>query len=389
MNSIDLVIIGFTILAIIRGVQIGFFRQALSLAGFFSGLLAGSWASAALADMAGDPALRVLMTFILTLGMAMALSSFGEGLGRRLQEGVKIPWLRSLESGLGVVLSVSLVLVSAWMFAALFGRLPTGNLAQRVDESVILRTADAVLPPAPSVFARLDRMFNPGLFPNVFVDREPNSAPIDPPSSPVVRAAAAKAQASTVKIIGLGCGGIGAGSGFITEGNLVITNAHVVAGARNPLVIEGDDQLVAEPIWFNPELDVAILRVDGLDGPPLQLLNNEVGRGTAGAVLGYPGGGRLTVSGAAVLQRHMALGRNIYDRGLVYREVYELQTTVEQGNSGGPFVLPDGTVAGLIFGKSTVSDSRGYAITSDRVIEELEQARAQNRTVDTGVCVMH
>ena len=58
------------------------------------------------------------------------------------------------------------------------------------------------------------------------------------------------------------------------------------------------------------------------------------------------------------------VGRDIYGRGEVTRRLYELQADVAPGNSGGPFVLPNGKVAGVVFANSVVEDHVGYAIVS-------------------------
>ena len=54
--------------------------------------------------------------------------------------------------------------------------------------------------------------------------------------------------------------------------------------------------------------------------------------------------------------------------GLTVRNVYELDADVRPGNSGGPLVLPDGEVVGVVFSRSTVDPSIGYALTSPDVL---------------------
>lgn len=84
-------------------------------------------------------------------------------------------------------------------------------------------------------------------------------------------------------------------------------------------------------------------------------------RGQPGATLGYPGdrGGRAEYGPAAVQQRLNATGLDIYGRDTVTREVYELRASVRQGDSGGPFVLPNGRVGGVIFAASTTNGGTG------------------------------
>ena len=77
------------------------------------------------------------------------------------------------------------------------------------------------------------------------------------------------------------------------------------------------------------------------------------------AALGYPGGGALTVMPAAVSGRYQAIGFDIYDEGRVRREILELRAAIERGDSGGPLILENGTVGGVIFAESRTNETSG------------------------------
>jgi S1-C subfamily serine protease len=139
-------------------------------------------------------------------------------------------------------------------------------------------------------------------------------------------------------------------------------------------------------VVFDPRLDVAVLYVLNTPGPPLRLDSQEVDRGTPGAVLGYPGGGPLDPEPAAIRRELHAVGRDIYGNSVVERNVYELQAKVRPGNSGGPFVLKGGVVAGVVFAASTTEGNVGYALTSREVIPKLREARGQTDPVSTRGC---
>jgi S1-C subfamily serine protease len=81
------------------------------------------------------------------------------------------------------------------------------------------------------------------------------------------------------------------------------------------------------------------------------------------------------------------VGRDIYGRGRVRREVYELQAEVRPGNSGGPFVEADGTVLGVVFAGSTTDPGIGYALASTEVEPLVERAEGRTAPVPTGPCL--
>jgi S1-C subfamily serine protease len=190
-----------------------------------------------------------------------------------------------------------------------------------------------------------------------------------------------------VKIVGPACGGIQEGSGFVAGPDLVVTNAHVVAGVARPVVIDGAGRHPAAALLFDPATDVAVLRTAGLAGSPLELHPNTAGPGAGGAVLGYPGGGPFDVEPAVVLARFEAIGRDIYSRGLVARQVYQLESRIRPGNSGGPFVDTEGRVVGVVFSRSLLRDDIGFALTAPEIAPRLERARAASRPVSTGACM--
>src|SRR4029453_4298068 len=91
--------------------------------------------------------------------------------------------------------------------------------------------------------------------------------------------------------------------------------------------------------------------------------------------------------GAAFRGAMDAVGRDIYSQEEVRRRIYEPQATVHAGSSGGPFVLPDGSVAGIIFGASLADHDLGYAITSPSLLPLVERAEDRTQAGDTGRCL--
>ena len=177
------------------------------------------------------------------------------------------------------------------------------------------------------------------------------------------------------------------GSGFVVAPGYVLTNAHVIAGGRTIRVSSATGRYDATPVVFDPELDVALLRVPDLLAPPLQLAGDAPKRGTPAAVLGYPGGGPLRIVAAAVADTYPALGRDIYATEHVRRDIVEIRSDIERGNSGGPLMLPDGTVGGVVFAEARTDDEVGYALASRAVSERIAPAVGRTEPVATGECL--
>lgn len=384
---IDALIIAFIIFSVYRGREVGFARQALSAIGFLGGIVFGAWLQQHVVSDAMSATERSLTALTVTLGSALVGLSIGEYLGIQTKRKVKPGRINRYDNLLGSGLAVLSILFSFWLLSAAINGLALPKLNEKFDESRIIMTLESALPNAPTFISNLANFINPNGFPQVFIGSGPTPrTDINLPALGELRPAVEATRDSVVKIEGEGCGGIVDGSGFVASSGFVVTNAHVIAGIKNPYVKDVNGSRRATPVWFNPNMDFAVLRVSGLAGKPLQLTRSSSPVGTPGAVLGYPNGGNFNVSLAAILDQFTASGRNIYDRGNVEREVYEIKASVVPGNSGGPLVNKEGSVMGVVFAQSTDHDGVGYALTSDQVRPSLEKAVAQNRAVGTGQC---
>lgn len=385
---VDLGIIGVLGLAAVHGVTQGAALQVLSFGGFWIGLLLGAALAPVTQKLVQTPFAGAFVSLVTLLGLALVGGAVGRYFGTHAWSALQRRKLGKADAAAGGVVSVIAARMAVWLVALLLAAGPTRQVARAVHDSAIVRTLINRLPPAPSVFARLQAFIGTTPFPRVFEGLEPIPAgPVDGPGNAVVQAAVSAAGASTVRVTGLGCGGIQTGSGFVVApGNLVVTNAHVVAGIDSPQVEDGAGSHRSVPVLFDDQLDLAVLRTSGLAGRPLPILNGEAGRGQGGAVMGYPGGGRFNAVAAAVLRRFFATGRDIYNANTTRREVYQLQSQIRQGNSGGPFVKEDGTVLGVVFAASTTQGDVGYALTSKEIGPRVQQAQAAGGPVNTGSC---
>jgi S1-C subfamily serine protease len=172
----------------------------------------------------------------------------------------------------------------------------------------------------------------------------------------------------------------------VADKDLVVTNAHVVAGIARPQVVDQFGTYFATPVWFNPKLDVAILRVSGLPDPPLKISSKVLPDRDAVVIMGFPKGGQLTAEDAVVIDHVTAIGRDIYNQGIVSRNIYEVQADVEPGDSGGPLLAPDGTVAGVTFAKSVSQDNVGYSLLINQIQPIIAKAGQKYNRVSTNSC---
>jgi len=388
VNLLDIAIILLLVTALVRGMDVGFVRQACSTIGFFIGLFAGAWLQGKLIVVAHSPGTKALLSLAVMLVCIAAFVTAGEIIGGRLKhrlKGVRIA--DTFDRVLGSVIAGITMLLAIWICAAIFRpALPGGGQAQ-IAGSRIITSLNGVLPPAPKIIAGLGHLIDPNSFPQVFTGLEPRIRS-DPPLPDLgeLNAAVQKTWVSTVKVQGEGCGGIVDGSGFVAGDGLVVTNAHVVAGVAHPSIIDIGGKHDAKVIAFDPELDIAILRADGLRGDPLTLQTHVASDGTPAAALGYPGGGEFTAKPAVVLDSFQARGKDIYNQQDSTREVYSIKADIQNGNSGGPLIDAEGSVVGVVFARSTSYQNVGYALTIDQVINALRQAETQTRQVATGSC---
>jgi S1-C subfamily serine protease len=296
--------------------------------------------------------------------------------------------LGGLDSSLGAAFGIALTLVSAWLIASMLVDGPSRTIASAVQHSTVIKKVSKVLPRPPNVFAYLRGYLDNSGFPQVFAGfPRPIGSPVKLPKDEVARRAADKADESTVQVVVPACGGTQLGSGWVAASDTVVTNAHVVSGGDNVTVRDGAGDHPGDVVLFDPKTDIAVIHVVGTEGPTLALDTETLSRGTPGATLGFPGGrGELVVEKAAVQDQYEATGRDIYGRSTVTRQIYELRSRVRQGDSGGPFVLPSGHVAGVVFAASTSRGDTGYALTGAEVSDEVQQGSRRTTPVGTGGC---
>ena len=394
MNPIDALTLLLIVVAMILGWRSGAIPQVTGLLGAVAGGVLAILALPLLSDLllGLDPSIR---PFVVLIGLISAVAlgeSVGAAIGRALAAKLGTGLLGTADRTAGAGFGVVQVLLIVWLAGSLLAEGPVPRLAETAGGSTAVRTMAGILPPPTEVAVELGGWLDTTGLPDVFVGFEPVPAPpVERPDDPAARAIAAPAEASTLKVTAATCGLSSVGTGFAIESDYVVTNAHVVAGAgsRGLRVTRlGGGVLDAVPVLIDPTFDIALLYVKGLDAKPLVFAKDDPSRGALGATLGFPGGHALTILPAAVSSRYEATGHDIYGGERVRRLILELRAEVDRGDSGGPLILQDGTVGGVVFAEARTDPEVGYALAASEVAQHVEPAIGRTRAVDTGACVV-
>jgi S1-C subfamily serine protease len=386
VTLLDVALLLLLALSAYGGYRRGAVLQVAGLLGLAIGFIVGVWLAPHTANLVRTDLAKAGAA----LGTVLLLGALGDAVGsvlglklRRRAHGTRFTTADAVG---GSALSVGALVLTIWFLGINLAGGPFPTVARSLQSSAVVRAVDAAFPPPPALSAQLGSVLDLIGFPDVFSGLPPLPAdPVPQPGEDLASRAARAARPSVVLVAGPACDRILQGTGFVVADDLVLTNAHVIAGGRPRIEWQGRT-FDATPVLFDPGVDAAVLRVDGLDAPALTLRPTEVDRGAGGTVLGYPGG-RYREMPAGVRRLLEAVGRDIYSREEVLRHVYELQAKVRHGNSGGPFVLAGGVAAGLVFGASLSHPDLGYAIASPRLIPLVERAAARIDPVGTGRCV--
>jgi len=355
MTGLDWIVLGVVILLALFGWAQGFVAGALALVGFAIGAWLGTRVGPLLlgdGDSGWAPAFALVGALV-----AGAVLAYGfEGLGARLRARMRTPAAAALDGAGGALLTACVGLGIVWVLGAVaLGS--GGELRQAVQRSFVLQRLNTLLPPAGGLLATLERL-DP--FPRIDGPEVRVEAPAEGiVSDPQVDAAAG----SVVKVLGNACGLGVEGSGWVAGSELVVTNAHVVAGQEDTRVLLAGREpgLDAEAVAFDPRNDVAVLRVPGLQAPALTLAGSPRA-GVSAAILGFPRNGPYDERAGRLGQTREAVTQDAYGRGPVRRSLTSLRGAVRSGNSGGPMVDARGRVVTTIFAATTSGPRGGYGV---------------------------
>lgn len=395
MNLFDLLLIVMGVAAAVGGYRLGFLTRVISWFGLVLGVML---AVAILPGLMrrlddGSDQTMVLLAVATLLGCSLVGQGIGLAIGSRLHIALPQGQARQVDRAAGGTLGVVGVLVAVWLLIPTLANVP-GSVSEQVRRSTIAQYVHNWFPEVPDSVQDI-RRFVGDSFPEVFDAMQQAPNPGTPPADSGISAEVdQRVRQSIVKVRGEACRRIQEGSGFFIDpsgaggatSNLVVTNAHVVAGETETEVeFEGGESAGAVVVAYDPQRDLALLLIDGPGRPSLPL--QDASADDIGAVYGYPGGGNLDRSPFQVGDRINAVGTDIYSRQRSQREVLVLASDLAPGDSGAGLIDPEGNVIGVAFAIAPDRPGVAYALDLSELRAVMRGSALDTRT-DTGSCLV-
>jgi S1-C subfamily serine protease len=392
-HLLDLILLALFVLFAVSGYRQGFIVGSLSFVGFVGGVVIGMLVAPPIVTaVVGGSAQQALLAIVIpfltaTLGQLLA-SSAGSALRNR------VTWdsARSVDAVGGACVSGVALLVVAWLIGSALVTSPFVWLRTQVKDSAVLHSVNTFMPEqANTWFSSFRGFVSKTGFPQVFGGLGGESiVDVPPPDTRVLNTPELRAaRRSIVKIIGTAqsCQRKIEGTGFVYAPGHVMTNAHVVAGVDSgPQVYTmGNGTYPAKVVLYDYRRDIAILDVPGLKLPALKFDGTAQTRDNA-VVAGFPKNHPFTTRPARIRAKQKARGPDIYHSSQVTREIYAIRALVEQGNSGGPLLAPNGKVYGVVFAAALDNKDTGYVLTAGEVASDARDGANGVREVSTQSC---
>ncbi len=365
MTALDGALAALVLLALIAGFRVGLIARIAGWAGLTAGALATWWAAPRLLGVL--PTTEPHGRFLAVLGLGLLLltlfsAAFGR-IGGRLTR-----WLRRwvvldvVDRLAGAVTGVLVLALLVWILAPVAAFVP-GGLARQVRSSAAIAAVVEYAPPPPDAVGLLRRAVDLSGFPLVLDVLEAAPSVGSPPTDLDLAAPSTqRAAASVVRVVSQGCDRRSSGTGFVLHGDLVVTNAHVVAGAEAILVHPPNGAaLDAEVVAFDAERDLALLAVEDLALPALTRAAASLP--SPAVVIGHPGGQQTQrVAPVRIDRSREAIGRDVFDDRPAARRILVLAADLERGDSGAPVIDADGRVVGVVFAVSPDRPTTAFAL---------------------------
>jgi S1-C subfamily serine protease len=394
-DVLDLLLLVVVAAFAVSGYRQGFIVGILSFFGFVGGALLGAEFGPDIAHaIVGGQTQQDIVAVILLVSFAVIGQFVASAIGAAMRSTVTWHSATVLDSIGGAVVSIVSVLLIAWVVGSVLNGSPFPVVDQQVNNSLMLKTLDRFMPqPAKTMFSDFRRLLDSNsTYAEVFSGIGEGRILAVPAPNPAVLNSVGyqRARQSVVKVQGIApsCGKEIEGSGFVISPDHILTNAHVVAGVtqHQTVTTTSGQQLNAIVVFYDPQVDVAVLYVSGLNLPTLQF-GPQANVGDDAVVAGYPlNATSLQQAPARIGDIQNAVGPNIYQTTTVNRQIYEIRALVEEGNSGGPLLSPSGEVDGVVFAAAVGQSDTGFALTSQEVLPEARTGATATVPVSTQAC---
>jgi S1-C subfamily serine protease len=393
-DLLDLALLVIAVAFAVSGYRQGFVVGSLSFIGFVGGAVLGAEFGPAIARaIVGGQTQQDVVAVILLVVFAIVGQFVFSSIGAYVRQAMTSPSSTVLDSIGGAAVSVLSMLLIAWAIGSVLTASSFPGVVSQVDNSVVLSTMDKVMPSqAKTMFGEFRRLLASGPFPQVFSGiGAAHLFAVSPPDPAVLNSPGYLAATSrVVKVQGtaLSCDRSIEGSGFVYAPQHILTNAHVVAGVDQGLTVTtktGVTYTDAQVVLYDPQVDIAVLYVPGLNLPPLQF-DDQAQAGASAVVAGYPLDHSFTQVPARIGGTQDAVGPDIYQTGQVNRQIFEIRAQVEPGNSGGPLLSPSGTVYGVVFAAAVGTSDTGFALTAAEVAADAKAGANQTFPTSTQGC---
>jgi S1-C subfamily serine protease len=392
---LDLILLVVVAAFAVSGYRQGFIVGILSFFGFVGGALLGAEFGPDISRaLVGGQTQQDIIAVVLLVSFAVIGQFVASSIGAAMRSTVTWHSATVLDSVGGSVVSVVSVLLIAWVVGSVLIESPFPVVDTQVNNSLVLQTLDRFMPsPAKTMFSDFRRLLaSNSTYADVFsgIGEERILAIPAPDPSVVGDHGVQAASASVVRVQGvaLSCQRSIEGSGFVISPDHILTNAHVVAGVNShqTVTVGSGQTLSATVVYYDPQVDVAVLYVPNLNLSPLRFAG-AANPGDSAVVAGFPlDATYLHLVPARIGAVQNAQGPNIYQTSTVTRQIYEIRAVVKSGNSGGPLLSPQGTVDGVVFAAAVGVNDTGFALTAAEVSADATAGEQLTAPVSTGNC---
>jgi S1-C subfamily serine protease len=392
-DLLDLALVVIAAAFAVSGYRQGFIVGSLSFIGFVGGAVLGAEFGPAVARaIVGGQTQQDVVAVVLLVTGAILGQFVASSIGTTVRSTMRSNASTTVDAVGGSAVSVLSMLLIAWAIGSVLTASPFPGVVNQVNDSLVLQTMDRVMPSqAKTMFSDFRQLLATGPFPQVFSGigaahllsiPAPDPAVLQSPGYLAARTRVVKVQGTAPS-----CNRSIEGSGFVYAPDHVLTNAHVVAGVQpGPKVTLPDGTTYqAQVVLYDPQIDIAVLYVPGLDLTPLPFATQQ-GVGDDAVVAGYPLNHPFTAVPARIGEVQDPEGPDIYQTGIVTRQIYQIRALVQPGNSGGPLLAPDGSVYGVVFAAAVGVQDTGFALTAGQVEGDANAGAGETNPVSTQGC---